>query len=202
MSAKEIIKYYNQHKNKKYKEIAEKFSVSPQYVGRVLKDFGENNENKIADIKIMYYEKHMSMTDISNELDISLPSIRKILKETPVKFIEEKKKRKEKTREKNKAAKRNRRCSGDELIEEIRTMAYLEHAQRVCAIEDSQSRKLTNKDLINMNRQHYKYNPKKDRYEINMECAIPYGLPKVFKISAKYLSAHEDDITPGEFYGK
>lgn len=201
MSAESIIKFYEEHPNVKYKDIAHKFNVSPQYVGRILKDVANNKSDYIVQVKRMYFEERLSITNIYERLEesISMPTIRKILRSNQKEFIEEKERRKQETRQRNKQVKKSR--SSEDVLEDIKIMAALEHMQKVCAIEDSRSSKLTSRDLILMNRQHYEYNCKKDRYELkNLGCAIPAGLPKILKITG-YISASEP-VGPGEFYTK
>ncbi|ARC83113.1 helix-turn-helix family protein [Clostridium argentinense CDC 2741] len=174
-----IINFYKSNPTLTNKEIAEHFNVSPQYVSKILKGQKENVTQKITQL---YFEKKMSITEIHIELNVSMPTIRKILKLENLKFVEEKRRRKEATQEKRKLNKKNTYMTSEKRLEDIEIMAQLKRLQAITAKQDSRSRKLSTEDMVKQNLQHYKYNIEKERLELDMNCSIPTGIPKKYSV--------------------
>lgn len=203
-TANMIIDYYLNNSELSNQDIAKHFSVSKQYVGKVLKKH-RSDEKKALEKEIMYlfYDEGKSMTEISKATNTSLPTIRNILKKDKEKFIETKMYRKKANEEKHKQARvigiRKKRM----LLEDVDIMNYLKRMQSLCAMEDSRTAKLTTDQIVTLTLQHYTYNKEKKSYLFNLDYEAPADLPKVYKTKSIYVEskAEQKDKT-AKFYAK
>lgn len=178
-----ILKYHKENPLLKNKEIAKYFNVSPQYISKILKETIKNEKNNLEEeVSRLFFNEKYSITEISNFLNVSIPTVRKILKDDETKFTLEKNNRKKINQEERKRKRKLANASEDKEI-----FANLKHLQEVTALQDSRNSKISDIQMINLNRQHYTFNKKKTSLELTIkDCAIPDGIPKKYSIKSNY----------------
>ena len=128
----------------------------------------------------LFYFEHLKVKNISEKLNISSAYITKIIK-TDNRYVEEKKFRKNLSKEK-------RKIDQNKFIKEKREIKRIEdnysiiESQHIQATKElSKSSYLTNESYRKWNQSAYKYNPSKKRYEFDDTLGKSADVPKFIK---------------------
>lgn len=134
-------------------------------------------------IEEMFFEKRMTLTNISKELNLSVSYISRILKEND-KYFDENERRKKETKEK---WKKRRKCIMRETRKENVVNKQIEN-QVVKIMHDQAAKEMSKTKVLGNNSllqwcSVYKYNPRKKCYEFDVEnVARPNDFPLYIKV--------------------
>lgn len=179
----EIINLYLSNPYYTNSEIAKMYNISSQYIGRILKPF---KTDKKSEIENLYFNLKKNITEISFELQLSAPTVRKILRSFGNRYEEEKNNRKLLSRERARKSKK-------EYAEQIRRMKKEEqlvlknllNLQIQHSLEISTKRRISSKNLVVQNLGHFKYNKDKTSLIFSENWVVPNDFPK--RISVKII---------------
>lgn len=132
-------------------------------------------------IKYYFYEEKLKATEVSKKLQISTSLVTKIIKNDE-NYDKEKERRKKENakinREKSKLASKKRRSKIN--ADDMKILIML---QRQNSIAMSKRNKLSNRDMVLVNINHYKYNSKNKKLEFIASSGVkPNDLPGSIKI--------------------
>lgn len=137
-------------------------------------------ENSKELIKRYFFNEHLKVKEIAEEVHTSSSYVTKIIKQDK-RYIDEKEYRNRKSKEKRKEyQKKLKRVKREEKrIED--NLELLKEQHRQASIELSKSKHLSNEDYRKWNISAYKYNPLKHRYEFDEQLSRSADVPKYIK---------------------
>ncbi len=131
-------------------------------------------------IIILFYDEHLQVKEIADQLDISSAYVTKIIKQDS-RYIQEKNFRKSVSKNKRKIAQNEfiKKKREKQKIEDNYSYVQSQHEQ--ATRELSKSSHLSNESYRKWNYSAYKYNPSKKRYEFDVKLGRSADVPKYIK---------------------
>lgn len=158
----QIIDYYcrnSEKKELKINEIAVLFNVKESYVSRCLKDYRLKHKELIEEkVKKLYFEDGHTINDIAEIVEISVPTVRKLLKSDINRFNMEVEKRKVENLTKRKSYKKeyNKVIREEKKFEEEFIKNEMKRLQAINARSMSIKPKMTDLGMVAYHKRHYK----------------------------------------------
>lgn len=200
---KKVLKMYFEEK-KTPRDIALEFRVSKGSICSVLKTTaGERYEKeKMRRIKgskelsrkikeeigYYYYILELKPRDIANIVDMSPAFVTQQISESSMIYEKEREKRKDENKAKRTEQMIRGKSSNDAML-----FGNMMQLQSQNAKSMSRSRKINDDGMVEMNINHYSYNPKKKRLELKLDSrcgAAPFGLPRTKKVHNQEANAY------------
>lgn len=137
-------------------------------------------ENKKDVIMELFFEKHLKVNEIAENIGTSSAYITKIIKQDP-RYAEEKQSRQEVSKRNRKIAQNNfmKNKREQKRIDDQYSVVQAQHSQDV--MELSKRGHMNNQTFRKWNSSAYNYNPSKHRYEFNEKFGRAADVPKYVK---------------------
>ncbi len=137
-------------------------------------------ENKKDVIMELFFEKHLKVNEIAENIGTSSAYITKIIKQDP-RYAEEKQSRQEVSKRNRKIAQNNfmKNKREQKRIDDQYSVVQAQHNQDV--MELSKRGHMNNQTFRKWNSSAYNYNPSKHRYEFNEQFGRASDVPKYVK---------------------
>ena len=137
-------------------------------------------ENKKDVIMELFFEKHLKVNEIAENIGTSSAYITKIIKQDP-RYAEEKQSRQEVSKRNRKIAQNNfmKNKREQKRIDDQYSVVQAQHSQDV--MELSKRGHMNNQTFRKWNSSAYNYNPSKHRYEFNEQFGRAADVPKYVK---------------------
>ncbi|MEG0296743.1 MAG: hypothetical protein RR620_08485 [Clostridium sp.] len=157
----QIIDYYCQNSSKqdiKLSEIASLYNVKESYVSRCLKEHRKSDKKVLNEnIKVLFYKENKNINDISEILDVSVPTVRKVLKSNVEEFNIEIERRKVESLNNRKAYKLeyNKIARLEKRREEEYIKNEMKRLQEIHARSMSVKSKMSDTSMVAYHGRHY-----------------------------------------------